>query len=178
MPISQEVRSHLNKNWNCTNRHSDIIECMAASDNVIRAGFTPKFKDVDTLTSILTYDYAPPENQKLSPQPYPYATLNVNAYKSGSECDLYDPPIEEFSVIRTLLRSAGKAKLEGMSGPSIIICTEGNGKISVGSKSDEMKTGYVYFVGATATVVLEAEGEEDFVTFRAFCELGHDTNKL
>ena len=27
----------------------DIIECMAASDNVVRAGFTPKFKDVKNL---------------------------------------------------------------------------------------------------------------------------------
>jgi mannose-6-phosphate isomerase len=152
---------------------------MAASDNVIRAGFTPKFKDVDTLSSILTYDYAPPENQKLSPQPYPYATLNTKAYISGSECDLYDPPIEEFSVVRTLLRKAGKATFEGISGPSIIICTEGNGKIRVGTRSEEMKTGYVYFVGATANVVLEAEeGEEDFMTFRAFCELGNDANKL
>jgi mannose-6-phosphate isomerase len=32
----------------------DIIECMAASDNVVRAGFTPKFKDVDTLISMLS----------------------------------------------------------------------------------------------------------------------------
>merc|ERR1712130_552751 len=32
----------------------DINECMASSDNVVRAGFTPKFKDVDTLTEMLT----------------------------------------------------------------------------------------------------------------------------
>jgi len=37
----------------------DIIECMASSDNVVRAGFTPKFKDVDYLTKMLTYSYAP-----------------------------------------------------------------------------------------------------------------------
>lgn len=28
---------------------------MACSDNVVRAGLTPKFKDVDTLVSMLTY---------------------------------------------------------------------------------------------------------------------------
>jgi mannose-6-phosphate isomerase len=33
----------------------DIVECMANSDNVVRAGLTPKLKDVDTLTSMLTY---------------------------------------------------------------------------------------------------------------------------
>jgi mannose-6-phosphate isomerase len=151
---------------------------MAASDNVIRAGFTPKFKDVDTLTSILTYDYAPIDQQKLEPQPYPYATLNVKAYRSGSECELYDPPIEEFSVIRTLLHNESKATFEGISGPSVIVCTEGAGKIGVGAKTEEMKTGYVYFVGATANLVLEGEGDAEFVTFRAFCEIGSDTNKL
>jgi mannose-6-phosphate isomerase len=147
----------------------DIIECMAASDNVIRAGFTPKFKDVNTLTSTLTYDYAPPENQILSPKPYTGATLNVAAYRSGALCELYDPPIEEFSVIQTILQDQGKATFKGISGPSIIICTEGRGKLSVTEKTEDIKAGFVYFVGANARVVLEGEGEDDFVTFRAFC---------
>jgi mannose-6-phosphate isomerase len=33
----------------------EIVECMAASDNVVRAGFTPKFRDTQTLCSMLTY---------------------------------------------------------------------------------------------------------------------------
>lgn len=33
----------------------DCAECMALSDNVVRAGLTPKFKDVDTLCEMLTY---------------------------------------------------------------------------------------------------------------------------
>ena len=33
----------------------ECVECMAASDNVIRAGLTPKWKDVDTLIHYLTY---------------------------------------------------------------------------------------------------------------------------
>ncbi|RYH31248.1 mannose-6-phosphate isomerase, class I [archaeon] len=33
----------------------DCAECMALSDNVVRAGLTPKFKDVDTLCNMLTY---------------------------------------------------------------------------------------------------------------------------
>ena len=42
----------------------DIIECMAASDNVVRAGFTPKFKDVKNLVEMLTYSYESVEKQK------------------------------------------------------------------------------------------------------------------
>lgn len=154
----------------------DIIECMASSDNVIRAGFTPKFQDVDTLTDILTYDHDPPEKQLLQPTDYSYATLNRGAYSSNSSCLLYDPPIEEFSVVRTELKSeGGKATLEGIAGPSIVICTNGSGKISVGPKTEEIKEGYVYFVGATAELVVES-ASEDFVTFRAFCEINTQSN--
>jgi mannose-6-phosphate isomerase len=149
----------------------DIIECMAASDNVVRAGFTPKFKDVDTLISMLTYSYAPISEQKMEPVDYPYVTINAPAYSSGSQVILYDPPIDEFSVIKTDLKKTGaKATFEPISGPSIFICTSGEGKISVGPKIEEVKSGYVYFVGATAEVVLES-ATDDFTTFKAFCEL-------
>ncbi len=33
----------------------DCVECMALSDNVVRAGLTPKFKDVETLCDMLHY---------------------------------------------------------------------------------------------------------------------------
>lgn len=34
----------------------DCVECMATSDNVVRAGLTPKERDVNTLCSMLTYN--------------------------------------------------------------------------------------------------------------------------
>lgn len=157
----------------------DIIECMAASDNVVRAGFTPKFKDVDTLVSMLTYNYAPIDEQKMTPIEYAYATLNRHAYSSASEVMLYDPPIEEFSVVRTALKREGaKATFDPLDGPSIIICTGGKGKISVGPTVEEMKEGYVFFVGSTAEVALESlgEGDEEFLTFKAFCEVEDHSN--
>ena len=145
---------------------------MASSDNVVRAGFTPKFKDVDTLTSMLTYSYAPISEQKMDPTDYPYCKLNAAAFRSGSVCTLYDPPIEEFSVVKSDLNSYGaKVTFEPIEGPSIVICTQGNGKISVGPKSEEIKEGFVYFVGATAELVMESAGDEPFVAFKAFCEL-------
>ncbi|KAK4139996.1 mannose-6-phosphate isomerase [Dichotomopilus funicola] len=153
----------------------DIIECMASSDNVVRAGFTPKFKDVDTLVNMLTYNYAPIDEQKMDPSDYPYATLNRAGYSSGSTVTLYDPPIEEFSVVRSNLRgNAAKATFDPLDGPSIIICTAGQGKISVGPTVQEIKEGYVYFVGATAECVLESVGsgeDDEFITFKAFCEI-------
>ncbi|KZF19625.1 mannose-6-phosphate isomerase [Xylona heveae TC161] len=151
----------------------DIIECMASSDNVIRAGFTPKFKDVDTLVSTLTYSYAPISEQKMHPVDYPYVTLSAAAYSSNSSSILYDPPIDEFSVVKTELNKANaKATFEPIAGPSIFICTGGEGKIRVGPKVEEVKPGYVFFVGATAECVLESTSEVPFTTFKAFCDLG------
>ncbi|KAF2452929.1 mannose-6-phosphate isomeras-like protein [Lineolata rhizophorae] len=153
----------------------DIIECMASSDNVVRAGFTPKFKDVSTLTSMLTYNYAPPDAQKLPPTPYAHATMNTTAYTNGSSLELYDPPIEEFAVVYSILRGVGgRAVFEPVAGPSIIICTKGEGWISVGPKKEVVKEGYVYFVGATAECTLESASDE-FVSFKAFCELAPES---
>lgn len=149
----------------------DIIETMASSDNVVRAGFTPKFKDIETLTSMLTYSYAPISEQKMEPTDYPYVKMNQGAFQSNSSAILYDPPIEEFSVVKTDLKKDGaKVTFEPIEGPSIVICTKGSGKISVGPKVEEIKEGWVYFVGATAELVLESKSD-DFVTFKAFCEL-------
>jgi len=33
----------------------ECVECMALSDNVVRAGLTPKFKDVETLVNMVVY---------------------------------------------------------------------------------------------------------------------------
>lgn len=157
----------------------DIIECMASSDNVVRAGFTPKFKDVDTLTSMLTYSYAPIEEQKMHPTDYHYCKMNTIAYSSQSSAILYDPPIEEFSVVRTSLNSAGaKVTFEPIEGPSIIICTQGQGTISVGPKKEDIKAGWVFFVGATAELVMESMSEEEFITFKAFCQLEGDSDDV
>jgi mannose-6-phosphate isomerase len=35
--------------------YGECIECMATSDNVVRAGLTPKLRDIQTLCSMLTY---------------------------------------------------------------------------------------------------------------------------
>ncbi|KAH9866112.1 Mannose-6-phosphate isomerase [Plenodomus biglobosus] len=161
----------------------DIIECMASSDNVVRAGFTPKFKDVDTLTDMLTYSYAPISEQKMEPKDYPHVRLNAPAYSSNSGAQLYNPPIPEFAVVRTALnRMDAKATFDPINGPSIILCTKGKGTISVGAKEETIEEGYVFFVGATAEVVIKSETDvedgEGLVTFKAFCELEDGKGKL
>ena len=36
--------------------YGDLIECMANSDNVVRGGLTPKYKDTETLYNMLPYE--------------------------------------------------------------------------------------------------------------------------
>lgn len=78
--------------------------------------------------------------------------------------------------MRTALNKSGaKATFDPIDGPSIVLCTKGKGTISVGNKEERMEEGYVFFVGATAEVVMssetDAEDGEGLVTFKAFCEI-------
>lgn len=143
----------------------DIIECMAASDNVVRAGFTPKFKDVKNLVSMLTYSYAPVVEQKMNPLPFDRA--------SGENCQFvfYDPPIAEFSVLESKVPQGSKAVYKGLDGPSIVVATSGKGKITRDGETLNFDTGNVFFVGSGSEVELESV-EGDFVTYRAFTEVG------
>lgn len=61
---------------------------------MVRAGFTPKFKDVKNLVSMLTYTYDPVEKQKMQP-------LKFDRSSGCGKSVLYNPPIEEFAVLET-----------------------------------------------------------------------------
>lgn len=141
----------------------DIVECMAASDNVVRAGFTPKFKDVKNLVSMLTYSYDPVEEQKMKPKKWEKSSgagVTVN----------FNPPIEEFSVLYTTFKEAvGTRHFDGLDGASIIITTKGNGEITANGITLKAEPGYVFFVAANTPVDLKAL-DTDFTTFRAFTD--------
>lgn len=110
---------------------------MATSDNVVRAGLTPKFKDVNVLVNMLTYRYGTPESQKMTP-------VKISDYSL-----LYDAPVHEFSVIWTNIDANKTEEQKPINGPSILIVTSGSGKLSSESGDEfELEEGYIYFVGA------------------------------
>ncbi len=80
---------------------------------------------------------------------------------------LYDPPIEEFSVVRTDLNAA-EEHMDPVDGPSILIVTSGNGTLRNVDKEFEIKMGSVWFIGAGEGITLKSQGE--MVTHRAFVE--------
>ena len=144
----------------------DIIECMAASDNVVRAGFTPKFKDVKNLVAMLTYSYSPVLEQKMKPLSFPRA--------HGGEFTLYDPPIAEFAVLEGKLDSKNsRASVDALYGPSIMIITSGSGTLSTEADDVSLKVhaGSVVFIAPGTSIKFEHDGSADqLVSYRAFVE--------
>jgi mannose-6-phosphate isomerase len=139
----------------------DITECMATSDNVVRAGLTPKHRDVSTLVSMLTYNYG--KHQPLFPTPFPGCKHST----------LYNPPIEEFSVIVTSLEAEGlEEEVRPIDGPSILIVTRGSGMMYSGDGLElkeevNVKEGVVFFIGA-ATGIKFVSGPGGLAVHRAF----------
>jgi mannose-6-phosphate isomerase len=134
---------------------------MATSDNVLRAGLTPKTRDVDNLLSSLTYHASAPSAHIVAPAPF----------SRGSECTkLYNPPIPEFAVLLTHVSEGGKETHDSLEGPSLLIVTKGKGQ-ATWPDSDPLavKEGSVVFVGANTKVTFEAS--EDMTLFRAFVEV-------
>ncbi|KAG0263765.1 Mannose-6-phosphate isomerase [Mortierella polycephala] len=145
----------------------DCVECMAASDNVVRAGLTPKFKDVEVLTRMLTYQAKPGTDQLLT---------GVLCTPTGHSL-MYDPPIDEFSIILTTLNhDKEKERLRGAEGPSAVIVTKGSGVIRSEKRyeSDQdvvevvAEAGNVFFVGANTPFSIEAQSEEGVTIYTAF----------
>jgi len=137
----------------------DIIECMATSDNVVRAGLTPKLRDVPTLVSMLTYDAGPAERQYLTP----------TEFNRDPATKLYDPPIDEFSVLRVHLAKDEVTTHRAIDGPSIAVVTNGEAIISWGFSKELIVTrGDVVFLGAGHEYKWQAR--KDTEVFRAFVE--------
>ena len=137
------------------------MEWSAASDNVVRAGLTPKFKDVETLVSMLTYNFGPADQQVLKGEKYKDTQFSV----------LYDPPIEEFAILRTTVRKGEKEVVPAIQGPSILIVTQGEGVIQCAGKTEQVKPGVILFIGAGESVEMEGSGSDPAVCYRAFCEV-------
>lgn len=139
---------------------------MATSDNVIRAGLTPKLRDVPNLVAGLTYIAADHRKHLVSPAPFSVGS------QFSARTTLYDPPIPEFSVLRVVLL-AGETEEHGpIAGPSVAIATEGSGTVAWGEdQALVVSEGDVFFVGADTALRLEEKEGENFVLYRAFVEV-------
>ena len=97
--------------------HGTGVELLANSDNVVRAGLTPKHIDVPELLKLTDPAVAVPV---LEPRPL------------GGGVFGYDSPAPEFRLYRAQLRG-GEVELPGAGGPRIVLCVEGTAMLRAGS---------------------------------------------
>eukprot|EP00746_Dinoflagellata_sp_MGD_P087593 gnl/MRDRNA2_/MRDRNA2_34728_c0_seq1.p1 gnl/MRDRNA2_/MRDRNA2_34728_c0~~gnl/MRDRNA2_/MRDRNA2_34728_c0_seq1.p1 ORF type:complete len:765 (+),score=156.11 gnl/MRDRNA2_/MRDRNA2_34728_c0_seq1:94-2388(+) len=133
----------------------DCIECMALSDNVVRAGLTPKFKDVETLLSMLTY-----KDDLLD------RLVNVGERVSPNVVK-YDPPVEDFTVYEMEGGFSDAAPLV-LPRASICLCVAGSFKVdfqAISSQVEEIGKGAVFFLKAGTAIqdLKSAKGAKMFI---------------
>ncbi len=84
----------------------DLVECMADSDNVVRAGLTNKFMDVETLIEML--EYVPEQPSVITPQ------------RDSDGFDVFQSQAEEFEV-SMLPRDSTSSSLTSNSLPMVLM---------------------------------------------------------
>ncbi|XP_038875726.1 mannose-6-phosphate isomerase 1-like [Benincasa hispida] len=125
----------------------ECIECMATSDNVVRAGLTSKKRDVQALLSMLNYKQGFPEILQ---------GVSLNEYTRK-----YAPPFDEFEVDRCILPQAASVSFPSVPGPSLFLVMSGKGTIVTGySEEITFQEGEVLFVPAYMEVSITAAAIE------------------
>jgi mannose-6-phosphate isomerase len=121
------------------------VEIMASSDNVLRAGLTPKHVDVDELLRNVDYVAAPPI--RIAPERFHGATR------------VYYAPVDDFELSVTGVSDELVHPLPGR-GPRVLLCLEG--RLVVSSQHDgelELTRGQAAFVPASdGTLTVQGDG--------------------
>lgn len=139
----------------------ECAECMATSDNVVRAGCTPKFKDVRTLVTMLTYSDGPPHMVKP-------IELGANSLRYS------DFPSTEFMIDRCALSDGAVGELPSAPGVSILVIVHGEGTMEemlentsrAAGLTHTISLGNVFMVCPGTFLRLQARGG-DLLAFRA-----------
>ncbi len=138
--------------------HGDCIECMACSDNVVRAGLTPKYRDASTLVSMLTYRVD--QSHRVSPlllSPVDHVQGSLWMYETEAEREFI---LFKASVSPSSLFDLGHwisltvSRRLGLLGPSVLLVIEGEGSLESSSSSSSsssrssisLRSGSVVFV--------------------------------
>ncbi|KAF2803515.1 mannose-6-phosphate isomeras-like protein [Mytilinidion resinicola] len=139
-----------------------IIECMARSNNVLNTGFCPRGdrNSAETFCSCLTFTPHAADEAILADEKF-------SKSKNG-KTKLYSPPLSEFSILATELGDGEQEHIEAIEGPSIFICTQGEGMLEANGKSYEVKEGYIFFVGVGTEMDFVAK--KGLQIFTAFAE--------
>ncbi|KAL4219852.1 hypothetical protein ACF0H5_020263 [Mactra antiquata] len=139
----------------------NCMECMACSDNVVRAGLTPKFIDTETLIEMLNYEGKPAQDNKYTPSESTVCGCIVRSFT---------PPIADFAVTEIKVPSDLKSTtLPHIESASIVICIDGSGSLSNQTLSQPIKVqrGTILFMSANEEADLNVTSETGMLLYRA-----------
>ncbi|HCB3585951.1 MULTISPECIES: mannose-6-phosphate isomerase [Citrobacter] len=114
------------------------LEVMANSDNVLRAGLTPKYIDIPELVANVKF-VAKPADQLLT-----------TPVKHGTELD-FPIPVEDFAF--SLHDLSAQATAISQQSAAILFCVEGEAVLSKGEQRLVLKPGESAFIGADESPV-------------------------
>lgn len=109
------------------------VELMANSDNVLRAGLTPKHRDVPELLNVVEYVAAPP--------------IRIAPEVSGDRTRVYYAPVDDFELSVTDLADDAEHLVRGR-GPRILMALNGEARVRVNGSSETLRPGEAVFVPA------------------------------
>ncbi|XP_066523841.1 mannose-6-phosphate isomerase isoform X2 [Hoplias malabaricus] len=142
----------------------DCIECMACSDNTVRAGLTPKYIDVNTLCEMLSYSPAPAS-----------AKIFPSVQDPSDPCVyLYDPPVPDFTVLRIQIPPSVKQYTVSSldcAGILLVVQGEANASSAAAYADITLRRGSVLFISANECVTLQVTSSNGMTMFRACCLL-------
>jgi mannose-6-phosphate isomerase len=133
---------------------------MACSDNVVRAGLTPKLKDVPTLVNMLTYNTT-----------YPI----ISRGRVIDECTTrYEPPCPDFCVEFIHVSPGQYYEVMDVESPSVLLTLSGDGILKQDTIiSMPVSYGSSIFQSANTRCTIIA-GMDGIQLVRAFTNIFHD----
>lgn len=133
--------------------HGQCIECMACSDNVVRAGLTPKFKDIPTLIDMLDYQPLTIEQTK-----FPGKKISENIIQ-------FDP--RQVSSIDDFIVQEIKGKngiIDAIDKPSLMVIVQGQGMMN--EEKIQFNEADVFLIDKSITIDFKAD--KDLLAYRAY----------
>ncbi|MDO5025093.1 MAG: mannose-6-phosphate isomerase, class I [Trueperella sp.] len=109
------------------------VEIMAASDNVLRAGLTPKYVDVSELMKVVETVAAPP--------------IRIAPEQMSPVQQTFYAPVDDFELSLIELRDANRLEHIRGAGPRILLCLTGAAQV-VASETLLVNTGQAVFLDA------------------------------
>jgi mannose-6-phosphate isomerase len=119
------------------------IELMAASDNVLRGGLTPKHVDVPELLDVLDF----------TPRPVPY----LRPEERAPGVRVFRPDVPDFALVEVNVGGGGEVRVP-IPGPAIAFCTSGDMRLRATGSGTVATRGEAFFLSDETEVTIAGAG--------------------